>query len=108
MAPASKAQQKAVAKYMKENYDVFQIRMPKGKKFIEAQDRVTKKRIKTGIEGLTFNPPKGDIKIIQGYNDNRQRLRIGKYRIIYKYVTDNTIEILHIMNIDSRGDIYKR
>lgn len=34
MAPASKAQQKAVAKYMKENYDIFQIRMPKGKKEI--------------------------------------------------------------------------
>ena len=34
MAPACKAQQKAVAKYMKENYDVFQIRMPKGKKEI--------------------------------------------------------------------------
>lgn len=32
--PASKAQQKAVAKYMKENYDIFQIRMPKGKKEI--------------------------------------------------------------------------
>ncbi len=30
--PASKAQQKAVTKYMKENYDVYQIRMPKGKK----------------------------------------------------------------------------
>ena len=30
--PASKAQQKAVAKYMKENYDNFQMRMPKGKK----------------------------------------------------------------------------
>lgn len=45
---------------------------------------------------------------MQGYNDNRQRLRIGKYRIIYKYITDNAIEILHIMNIDSRGDIYKR
>ena len=30
--PASKAQQKAVAKYMKENYDVYQMRMPKGKK----------------------------------------------------------------------------
>lgn len=30
--PASKAQQKAVAKYMKENYDNFQIRMPKGEK----------------------------------------------------------------------------
>lgn len=30
--PASKAQQKAVSKYMKENYDVYQIRMKKGKK----------------------------------------------------------------------------
>ena len=30
--PASKAQQKAVSKYMKANYDVYQIRMPKGKK----------------------------------------------------------------------------
>lgn len=30
--PASKSQQKAVAKYMKANYDNFQIRMPKGKK----------------------------------------------------------------------------
>lgn len=30
--PASKAQQKAVSKYMKANYDVFQVRMPKGKK----------------------------------------------------------------------------
>lgn len=32
--PASKAQQKAVSKYMKANYDVFQIRMPKGRKAI--------------------------------------------------------------------------
>ena len=41
--PASKAQQKAVSKYMKKNYDVFQIRMPKGKKdkikeFAESKD----------------------------------------------------------------------
>lgn len=30
--PASKAQQKAVSRYMKENYDVYQVRMPKGRK----------------------------------------------------------------------------
>jgi len=30
--PASKAQQKAVNKYVKANYDLFQIKMPKGKK----------------------------------------------------------------------------
>ena len=30
--PASKAQQRAVGKYMKENYDEFKVRAPKGKK----------------------------------------------------------------------------
>lgn len=30
----TKAQQKAVSKYMKENYDVYQVRMPKGRKAI--------------------------------------------------------------------------
>lgn len=30
--PASKAQQKAVNKYVKANYDLYQIKMPKGKK----------------------------------------------------------------------------
>jgi len=32
MSPASKAQQKAVSKYMKENYDSILVRVPKGKK----------------------------------------------------------------------------
>ena len=30
--PTSKAQQRAVARYVKENYDMYQIRMPKGQK----------------------------------------------------------------------------
>ena len=80
----------------------------KAKKFIEAQDRPTKQRIRAGIEGLTKKPPKGDIKTMQGYDDGRQRLRIGKYRIIYRFTEDNNVEVLHIMNIDSRGDVYKR
>lgn len=79
----------------------------KAKKFIESQDKSTKQRIRNGITGLTVKPPQGDIKTMQGYKDGRQRLRIGKFRIIYRYTTENTIEILHIMNIDSRGDIYK-
>lgn len=76
-------------------------------KYIESLDKTTKQRIRTGIEGLTEKPPKGDIKILQGYSDGRKRLRIGKYRIIYNYKQDGTIEILYIMNVDSRGDIYK-
>ena len=76
-------------------------------KYIESMDKPTKQRIKAGIEGLTENPPKGDIKLLQGYSDGRKRLRIGKYRIIYNYGEDGKIEILYIMNVDTRGDIYK-
>lgn len=52
-------------------------------------------------------PPKGDIKTMQGYSDNRKRLRVGAWRIIYKYGVDNEIEILLIIDIGNRGDIYK-
>ena len=30
--PVSKAQQKAVAKYVREKYDLYQVKMPKGRK----------------------------------------------------------------------------
>ena len=76
-------------------------------KFINKMDRPTKQRIKAAIEGLTEQPPKGDIKTLQGYTDGRKRLRVGKYRIIYNYLPNGEIEILYIMDIDSRGDIYK-
>ncbi len=79
----------------------------KAQKFIESQDKPTKQRIKKAIEGLTETPPKGDIKMMQGYSDGRMRLRVGKYRIVYRYVNEVAV-ILHIMKIDSRGDIYKR
>lgn len=45
---------------------------------------------------------------MQGYSDGRKRLRIGKYRIIYNYGQNGEIEVLYIMDIDTRGDIYKQ
>lgn len=76
-------------------------------KFIYKMDRPTKQRIKAAIEGLTEQPPKGNIKTLQGYTDGRKRLRVGKYRIIYNFLPNGEIEILYIIDIDSRGDIYK-
>lgn len=70
-------------------------------------DVVTKQRILTGIEGLTETPPKGDIKAMQGYSDGTRRLRIGKYRIVYKVTAGQNDDILYIMDIGSRGEIYK-
>jgi len=77
-------------------------------KVINGMDRPTKARIRAGILGLTQKPPQGDIKIMQGYHDGRKRLRVGQYRIVYRYGVEKQIEILHIMEIGSRGDIYKK
>ena len=76
-------------------------------KAINAMDKPTKTRIHMGIMGLTQKPPSGDIKLMQGFHDDRYRLRIGKYRIIYKFSLEMELEILHIIDIGSRGDIYK-
>ena len=79
----------------------------KAVKYINGLDRPTKQRIKQAIEGLTTQPPVGDIKLLQGFDDGRKRLRVGKYRIIYNYLPNGEIQILYIMDVDSRGDIYK-
>ena len=76
-------------------------------KYIESLDKPTKQRIRTGILGLTKNPPEGDIKRLQGYSDKRFRLRIGGYRVIYRYDRDGTPEVLQILDIDARGGVYK-
>lgn len=76
-------------------------------KIINGMDRATKQRIKAGIEGLTRVPPVGDIKPLKGYNDGRKRLRVGNYRIIYRYGLKNQVIVLFILDIGSRGGIYK-
>lgn len=62
--------------------------------------------VKEAIEGLTEIPPKGDIKPMQGYSDGRKRLRVGKYRVIYQYLTDGNVYVW-VIEVGSRGDIYK-
>ena len=87
---------------------IIEIRYSKAAiKAINSMDKTTKQRIRAGILGLTQKPPQGDIKPMQGYLDGRHRLRVGKYRIIYKYTLEMQLEILHIIDIGSRGDIYK-
>lgn len=76
-------------------------------KFLSKLDKKSVERIRAAIQDLTLTPPKGDIKTMQGYSDNRKRLRVGAWRIIYKYGVDNEIEILFIIDIGNRGDIYK-
>lgn len=76
-------------------------------KFLAKLDKKSVTRIREAIAGLTLEPPIGDIKLMQGYSDERKRLRVGSWRIIYKYGTDGEVEILFIIDIGNRGDIYK-
>lgn len=77
-------------------------------KYLKALPKPQRTLILTAIEGLTHKPAEGDIKKMSGYRDGRYRLRVGKYRIIYKYVAEQEIEILVVMDVGSRGDIYKK
>ena len=74
-------------------------------KFLAELDKRSVERIRMAIHGLTEKPPKGDIKLMQGYNDERKRLRLSSWRIIYKY--DIATDTLLIVDIGNRGDIYK-
>lgn len=88
--------------------NIMEIRYSKAAvKTINGMDKAMKERIRAGILGLTQRPPQGDIKPLQGYRDGRCRLRVGSYRIIYKFGVDGQVEILYIIDIGSRGDIYK-
>ncbi len=64
-------------------------------------------RIREAIGGLTLVPPVGDIKPMQDYNDGTKRLRVGSWRIIYRINTDGGVDILFVIDIGNRGDIYK-
>lgn len=68
-------------------------------KYIQAQDKPTKKRLKAAIEKL----PDGDVKKLQGYK-NDYRLRVGNLRVIFSIDVDFII----IKDILPRGQAYKR
>lgn len=76
-------------------------------KYLQGLPKKLRDLLRNAIAELTKQPPQGDIKPMQGYKDGRYRLRVGKYRVIYRYSRDGEIDILIIMEIGSRGDIYK-
>lgn len=73
----------------------------KAQKYLDSLDRNTIMRIDSAIEGLSKEPPIGDIKKLRG--SSLHRLRVGGYRLTF-LVTDTEIII---DKIAPRGDIYK-
>lgn len=73
----------------------------RAKKFLDSLSLGERTRIVKEIEKL---PAGNDIKPLKGHN-GLLRLRVGKYRIIYSI--DNGRWIIIVIDIDSRGQIYK-
>ena len=80
----------------------------KALKFLAKLERNQSERIKEAIIGLTLTPPVGDIKPLHGFEDGRKRLRVGSYRVIFRIDTNGTVQVLLVLNIGNRGDIYKK
>ena len=76
-------------------------------KALQRMEKDLRTRIHHAIQGLTFTPPQGDIKPMEGKPDGRFRLRVGGYRVIYRYNSDGLMTILYILDVGPRGDIYK-
>lgn len=76
-------------------------------KFLGKLDKKSVNRIRQAIFGLTQTPPEGDIKVMKGYSDGRRRLRIGDWRVIYRIDAEGKVDVLLIIDIGNRGDVYK-
>lgn len=75
---------------------------PGAKKYILSLDKSTASRIYADLREMTQDPPKGDIKPVQGHDD-LYRLRVGKYRLLCR---KHNNELL-VEKIDLRGQVYK-
>lgn len=71
----------------------------KSVKYINSNNKLTKKRLQEAIEKI----PLGDIKKLQGIK-NGYRLRVGDLRVLFTMENDN----IYIDNIIPRGQAYKR
>lgn len=72
-------------------------------------DRLIAQRI---IKKISFFSRQNDIfkfaKPLKGFSDDKYRFRIGDYRAIFKIDQSGNIQILMILNIKHRKDIYLR
>jgi len=69
-------------------------------KYLNSLDRKKRERLKNGIEKI----PEGDIKHYKS-EPGCFRLRVGNYRVLYKWIND--VQIL-ILLIENRGKAYRK
>ena len=76
-------------------------------KYLQRMEKKLRNILHEAIKGLTKSPPEGDIQPMRGYKDGRKRLRVGGYRVVFRYDEKGAMVVLYIIDVGPRGDIYK-
>lgn len=76
-------------------------------KALARMEKKTRDKIRQAISGLALRPPVGDVKPMEGKPEGRYRLRVGGYRVIFRYDEQGAMVVLFVIDIGPRGDIYK-
>ena len=73
-------------------------------KYINRLNAKDRERIKEALRDLAKEPPKGDIRPYEG-NPGILRLKVGNYRIIFKFTGTDSILVSHV---EPRGQAYTK
>lgn len=75
-------------------------------KALKSIDAVWQKRIRDGIRNLAADPANNlNVKKIKGGPQNRFRLRVGDYRVVFD--KEEKIKVLFVLRIGHRKEIYR-
>ncbi|GIP62818.1 hypothetical protein J32TS6_13730 [Virgibacillus pantothenticus] len=84
-------------------YDI--IFSKQAKKFIDKQDKVTKKRLRNAMLELSENPYRAkDVKKLKG--DKAYRKRVTNFRIIFDIIDQKLV--VNVLKVDNRGQVYRK
>lgn len=60
------------------------------------------------IDVLRINPyAMRDAQPLQGRLNGLYRVRVGGWRIVYEIIERDGVDIVHVLDIRSRGDVYR-
>ena len=73
-------------------------------KYLKRLNLKDRERIKEELRRIAKEPPEGDIRTYEG-NPGTLRLRVGSFRVIFKFSDADTILVSHI---EPRGQAYTK
>ena len=78
---------------------------PRATRQLKSLERHVQERIKTALErNLRVFPPRGDVLKLE-YADNRFRLRVGDWRVTFRYRFEN--QEVHVAEVVHRSKAYR-